>query len=79
MATSEQIAQELEDLYEARRNIASQLKDLTLHPKPSYSVDGQTYQWSAYFRMLADMRREIQDQINALEGPRMDITQGFTT
>ncbi len=55
------------DLQDARDNIAANIKAITASPKPSYSIDGQTVQWTAYLRMLIDKLKELNTQINAAD------------
>lgn len=51
--------------------------DLTENPKPSYMVDGQSIQWSAYMNMLKSTIDWVNKQI-AAETPFEVISQGFT-
>jgi len=39
--------------------VAKQLRDLTLNPKPDYSVDGKQYSWSAHYRTLLEMQKTL--------------------
>lgn len=67
----------LEDLITTRDQMAAILVEITADPKPSYSIDGQTVQWSAYFRMLTDKLEAIN---NLLAGADPGEVQsiGFT-
>ena len=67
----------ISDLEDARDNIATLLKNMTANPKPSYSIDGQTIQWSAYFRMLTDKLETINQAISA-GNPFEETMQGYT-
>lgn len=42
------------DLITVRGQVYARLMSMLAQPKPSYSIDGQTFQWAAYQRMLLD-------------------------
>lgn len=68
---------ELDDLVAARANIAARLKEITATPKPSYSVDGQSFSWAEY---LAELQRSY-DNLSKLIGAQSEYfeqTQIFT-
>ena len=41
----------------------------TLVPKPSYSLDGESYQWESYRRSLEDSVERLQKLAVILQGP----------
>jgi len=47
------------NLETTRLNISKLIVELTENPKPSYSVNGQTIQWSAYMNMLTESLKRI--------------------
>lgn len=57
------MATDAENLVIIRSNILQRLADLTANPKPSYDIDGQQVDWTAYqemlFRQLADVDSAI--------------------
>jgi len=71
-------AQERADLVEARANIAARIKEITASAKPTINIDGEMVDTAGYLRTLSKMRDAIQKDIDALDGPKMGITQGFT-
>lgn len=52
------------------------LEEITASPKPSYMIDGQSVQWSAYQRMLMDQVEWCNKQL-AGESPFEIHTIGF--
>ncbi len=58
----------LENLITSRDNLATELATESANPRPDYSVDGRSFPWSAYRRMLKEDIDDLQKQIFALEG-----------
>jgi len=70
-----------DNLVEARENAAARLKEVLANPKPSYSVNGQTVQWSAYCNMLTETISRLNRLIAEGEPDGMPveiISQGYT-
>jgi len=67
----------LTDLQDSRDQIASQIKDLTENPKPSYSIDGQSISWTQHFEALVERLKDINDAINAAE-PYEEHSVGYS-
>ncbi len=59
-----------------KSQIIARLVEITASPKPSYMVDGQSVQWSAYFNALTSKLTEINALI-AAESPVEVTSQGF--
>lgn len=57
----------IDDLKTARDQIADQIKDLTLNPKPTYTIDGQTVKWTEHFSALVDRLEKLDKAINSAE------------
>lgn len=59
----------IDDLITARDNIAARIKEMTTNFKPTYTVDGRTFQWgellSIYMKSLSDLKLQIASE----EGP----------
>lgn len=71
-------ASEIADLKTIRSQAIARLKDITKEPKPSYSVDGQAVQWSAYHRMLVDQISSMNTLIGSEEDTGIEQIQAFT-
>ena len=67
-----------ENLATAKANFAQQLADISANPKPSYSVDGRSYQWGEYLKFLTDSMNAIDISIQSEEGPDEVVIQGNT-
>jgi len=67
-------AENLQTVYE---NVCKQLAEITENPKPSYMIDGQSVQWTAYLRMLTDQLETIKAAM-AAETPWEVHSQGYT-
>ncbi len=67
-----------ERLETARDNFAAILVEISTNPKPSYTVNGQTFSWVEYQRFLLDAIKNLNDQIVALSDPYEIIHQGMT-
>ena len=61
------MASYLENLTTTRDNIAANLASITASPKPSYSVDGQSFSWNEYHRMLLESLLAVNKQIAAAD------------
>ena len=59
----------IDSLTTAKAQIAANLAAITLNPKPTYSVDGQSVSWSEYHAMLAEQMARINDLIQVEGGP----------
>ena len=65
----------LDKLYLSRDNLIQQKLDLTLNPKPTYNIDGQQIEWTAYLKYLDNALTDIMKIIQVYEGPYEETTQ----
>lgn len=68
----------LDDLKTTRDQIAANLVTITANPKPSYMIDGQSVQWTAYFNALTNQMKAIEEAIARAEGPDEQLTEVYT-
>jgi len=71
----------ISNLEEARDNAASTLASITANPKPNYTVNGQSVQWSEYSKMLTNLIDRLNKLIAAGEvdeEPFEIISRGIT-
>lgn len=66
----------LADLITARDLAAVRLKEALSVPKPSYSLDGESYSWSEYTEMLQRIIDTSTATIQKLGGPYRVIRRG---
>lgn len=68
----------LDDLNTVKSQLIAQLKNITLNPKLSYSLDGQSVSWSDYQRWLVQAISEVNKLIQ-IEGGIVELeTQAFS-
>jgi len=65
----------VDDLGTAITQVAAQIKDITLNPKPTYSVNGQSVSWESYLSMLTDQLIKLQTAQQSLAGPFQRISR----
>jgi hypothetical protein len=58
----------LNNLLQARSNIAAQLAAMTGAPKPTYSIDGENVSWTDHFNSLVQRSKEINELIQIAGG-----------
>lgn len=68
---------DLTNLATARSSYVSQLVSLAANPKPSYSVNGQSFSWTEYQRFLTEQVKAIDDLISANEDPFEEVSLGY--
>jgi hypothetical protein len=56
-------------------NLTAKLAELSADPKPSYSVDGQTFSHTEYFKMLTDSLESLITTRRRLQGPYQLMTR----
>lgn len=66
-----------DNLIATRDQIAARLVEITAQPKPSYSVDGESYSWSEYFQALANQLKGLNELIQQADGPWEFRTKGI--
>ncbi len=68
---------ELDDLATIKANTLAQMAVVSAEKKPSYSVDGQSFQWQQYLEYLQRRVEWCNEQMAAVE-PYEFPTQGYT-
>lgn len=71
------MATRAENLDSAIDNVCRQLKDLTDNPKPSYSLDGESYSWSEHWAMLNRQLIDLEKSRQRADGPFEARTTGI--
>jgi hypothetical protein len=64
-----------DDIATAIDGVAAIIKDMTLNPKPDYSVNGQSISWGSYLDMLTRQLTALQQAQQSLAGPFQRITR----
>lgn len=68
----------LELLETSKTQLITQIANVTLNTKISYSIDGQSVSWTDYLRMLTDQVAKI-NQLIQIEGGAVELeTQAWT-
>lgn len=62
----------------AKAQILDRIVEITASPKPSYSIDGQSFSWNEYLKTLLEQVKALDEIIAGMQGPTFEITQGFT-
>ncbi len=65
-----------QNLQQTITNITQALANLSISPKPSYSVDGVSYSWESLFSMLTDKLKVLRQEVQAEDGAFEIITWG---
>jgi hypothetical protein len=50
-------------------NLINILMQMTTNPKPSYSLDGESYSWNEYNSMILDKLEKVRQQMIFAGGP----------
>lgn len=66
-------AERVEKLKDIRDLIEDRLAEVLAHPKPSYKIDGQEFQWTQY---VAELRKQLADA--NLDLAKIDRPGGLT-
>lgn len=64
-----------ENVQYAIDNIAAQIREITANPKPDYSVNGQSVNWSSYLDMLSKQLETLQRAQQSLAGPFQRVSR----
>lgn len=67
----------IESIKTIKANTLAKLTEISASPKPTYSIDGQSFQWDAYFKRLTDLVDWCDTKL-ASEEPVEIISQGFS-
>ena len=65
-----------ENLTTARDQIAANLVSMTASPKPTYSIDGESYSWGELFQLYTNQLSVLNAAIDAGD-PAEVISYGF--
>lgn len=66
----------LEHLKATREHIAANLAELTAHPQPSYTIDGQTVSWQALLASYIQQLERLDARIAAGEPFEIETPAG---
>lgn len=58
-----------ENIQTALDNIAARLAEMTVSPRPNYSVDGHSYSWQSLFDSLVKQQDVLLAALQAADGP----------
>jgi hypothetical protein len=68
-------AEMLAKMKEIRDAAQDRLLEVLSHPKPTYTVDGQEFQWTEYCKMLKDQIAEVSAAIAGMDrGAKLTMT-----
>lgn len=56
---------DLERLQAIKTNLLTAIQAATENPRPDYTVDGETYNWSSYLKSLQDQLKLVDEQLAA--------------
>jgi len=62
-----------DELLVIRGQVLDRLTDLTANPKPTYTIDGRTFQWTEYQTMLFSQLRETNAALGGVPG--VEVTE----
>ena len=72
-------AERLTKLLEIRDSIDDRIAEVVSKPRPTYTVDGQTFKWAEYLEVLNKQRDAVLAQIAAASASGgLTVTQVFT-
>lgn len=63
------MATEAENIRTALDNVARQLAEMTVDPKPSYSENGRSVSWGEHFNNLMTAQEKLLLALRKAEGP----------
>ena len=72
-------AENLAQLAIVRTQVISLIAELTLSPKPSYTIDGQKVDWTDYLEMLLRQVAQVDAAILAIESDPYEFTSTMYT
>lgn len=68
----------VDDLQSAYNQMATRMKEITASPKPSYSIDGESYSWAEYQSFLLTGMKQLREEIAAASNYPYELhSQGF--
>lgn len=69
---------ELSQLRTIRQNLLNRLEHESAELKPSYSLDGQAFAWSEFYRQIWQQIDELDRRIALGQGPFEERVRGVT-
>lgn len=63
------MATRAENIQTALDNVAARLAEMTVAPKPNYSIDGRNYSWQSLFDSLVKNQLELEEALQRAGGP----------
>jgi hypothetical protein len=63
------VATALENLLQARESLIAKIAEATANPRPTYSLDGQSFDWTSYLGMLTDQLVKLDEAIMRAQAP----------
>ena len=69
------MATNLQQLQTIKAQVLANLAELTLNPKPTYTIDGVSIPWTEYHQMLLTQLSNINDLLVVEGGPFVFVTQ----
>ena len=63
------MATRADNINAALDNIAARLAEMTVAPKPNYSIDGRSYSWQSLFDSLIANQEKLQLALQQADGP----------
>ena len=58
-----------ENIQTALDNIAARIAEMTVAPKPNYSIDGRSYSWGSLFDSLIAQQEKLEEALQRVDGP----------
>lgn len=68
------MATRAENIQTALDNISARIAEMTVAPKPNYSIDGRSYSWQSLFDSLVKNQESLLAALQAADGPFEVIT-----
>lgn len=63
-----------ENIKTALDNIAARIAEMSVAPKPNYSIDGRSYSWNQLFESLIKMQHDLLVADQEADGPFEIVT-----
>lgn len=67
-----------QSLVTIRDNLAARLAEMSVSPKPNYSIDGESLSWQSLFDSLSQRIDAVNAQIQMMDGGFEVHTQTYT-
>lgn len=63
------MATRAENLQTALDNVTARIAEMTVAPKPNYSIDGRSYSWESLFNSLLASQEKLRQELQNVDGP----------